>query len=379
MDSTQPNPVPRAESSSAEATCTVSVIIKALNEERHIQLAVQSALNGISHVGGEVILADSLSNDRTIALAIAHPIRVVQLTDPLERSCGIGPQLGYQHSCGEFIYIMDGDMQLVDGFLEAGIAILRARPDLAGVGGRLIELNTESLEYVQRESRIAKFKDPVIVDRLDGGGLYRRSAIETVGYLSDRNLHSYEEYDLGTRLRAAGWKLLRVPQSAVSHFGHDQPPYELLRRRFRSRYIFGMGELIRGAIGQPRFFNLVFGLAELRLYLLVVLWWGFLASLFFWPVSLFWKLAIAIAAMVFPFVSMAWRKRSWAQARYSVTSWSCNAAGLLLGLLGTPRSPREPISTRILREPSSRVAPTSSVPTAPLRAGTVLSSQRCES
>ena len=45
---------------------------------------------------------------------------------------------------------------------------------------------------------------------MNGGGLYRRSAIEQTGYLSDRNLHGYEEFDLGIRLRDAGWQLHRL-------------------------------------------------------------------------------------------------------------------------------------------------------------------------
>ena len=44
----------------------VSVIIKALNEEKHIARAIESALRAVSTVGGEVILADSASTDRTV-------------------------------------------------------------------------------------------------------------------------------------------------------------------------------------------------------------------------------------------------------------------------------------------------------------------------
>ena len=243
------NPAQTA-AASARERCLVSVVIKALNEESGIEATIESALRAVSKVGGEVVLADSCSTDRTIELAMKYPVRIVQLANPSERCCGIGPQLGYQHSSGEFIYIIDGDMQLLDGFLEEALDILAQRPDVAGVGGRVVELNTESLEYVSREQRAAGHRQTGSVDRLDGGGLYRRSAIEEAGYFSDRNLHSYEEYDLGVRLRVLGWRLWRVPQGAVNHFGHDAPPYLLLLRRWRTRYVCGLGELIRAAAGQ---------------------------------------------------------------------------------------------------------------------------------
>ena len=43
---------------------TVSIIIKALNEERHIAAAIESALAALGGIDGEVILADGGSRDR---------------------------------------------------------------------------------------------------------------------------------------------------------------------------------------------------------------------------------------------------------------------------------------------------------------------------
>ena len=333
--------------------CLVSVVIKALNEESRIVATIESVLRAVSKVGGEVVLADSCSTDSTVELAMKYPVRIVQLADASERCCGIGPQLGYQHSNGEFIYLIDGDMQLLDGFLEEALDILAQRPDIAGVGGRVVELNTESLEYVSREQRAAAHRHAGSVDRLDGGGLYRRSAIEAAGYFSDRNLHSYEEYDLGVRLRSLGWKLWRVPHGAVNHFGHDAPPYHLLMRRWRTRYVCGLGELIRAAAGQPRLPMVLAGLIELRLYLAVLLWWAVLFSVPFWPLAASARVAIFFLALAFPVAVMSWRKRSFDQALYAVVSWCFHSAGLLRGLLQRPRPQREMISSTVLREPSS--------------------------
>ena len=165
-------------------------IIKALNEEHGIEATIESALRAISGLSGEVILADSCSTDRTIELASKYPIRIVQLTNPHEKCCGIGPQLGYQHSRGEFVYILDGDMKILEGFLEEALTVMDRQPEIAGIGGLVIELNTVSLEYIAREQRDVAHRHAGLVDRLDSGGLYRRTAIDQAGYFSDRNLHS---------------------------------------------------------------------------------------------------------------------------------------------------------------------------------------------
>jgi Glycosyl transferase family group 2 len=289
---------------------------------------------------------------------MTYPVRIVQLAHPNERRCGVGPQLGYQHSNGEFVYILDGDMQMLEGFLEEALEVLARQPDVAGVGGRVVELNIESLEYVAREQRVAAHRRAGIVDRLDGGGLYRRSAIEAAGYFSDRNLHSYEEFDLGVRLRSLGWKLWRIPRGAVNHFGHDAPPYRLLMRRWRTRYVCGLGELIRAAAGQPRLSMVLAGLTELRLYLVVLVWWAVLFSVPLWPFAVTARVMIFCLILALPVVVMTWRKRSFDQALYAVVSWCFHSAGLVRGLLQRPLSPREVISSKVLREPTGLSAST---------------------
>lgn len=338
------------------APCRVSVVIKALNEEANIAAAIESGLAALRDVGGEVVLADSASTDGTVREASRYPVRIVQLARPQDRCCGAGPQLGYQHSQGEYLYLMDGDMKLVPGFLEQALAFLARHPEIAGVGGRVVELNLDSLEYRERherERRVEPHRAPGQVDRLDGGGLYRRRAIEEAGYVSDRNLHSYEEFDLAVRLRALGWKLWRLPVDAVTHHGHDVPPYQLLLRRWRSRYACGVGELLRGALGQPQMKLVLRGLRELRLYLAVLGWWAVLLSVPLWPLPAAARADAFAAVAGTPLLVMAWRKRSLGRAVYSVASWCVHAAGLVRGFLAPRRPPRARIPSRVLHEPQA--------------------------
>ncbi len=341
----------------APRRCPVSIIIKALNEEKHICAAVESALAAVADLGGEVILADSCSGDRTVGLAAQYPIRIVQLALPQERCCGIGPQLGYQHARGEYLYIMDGDMQMVKGFLEEALNFLAQHPEAGGVGGRLVELNNESLEYRERGLRAAAHLNPGEVDRLDGGGLYRRRAVEESGFLSDRNLHSYEEFDLGARLRSLGWKLWRLPVAAVMHYGHDAPPYQLLVRRWRAKYVCGGGELVRGALGEPHLKLVARGVRELKIYAGVLLWWAVLLSVPLWPLPAIDLVACFAALAAAPFAIMALRKRSVSRAVYSVVSWSFNAAGMVRGLLRQRVDPCGLVASRVLHEPPRSAEP----------------------
>jgi GT2 family glycosyltransferase len=330
--------------------CSVTIVIKALNEEQNICDAIETSLAAAARVGGEVVLADSCSSDRTVELASRYPIRVVQLAHAHERCCGIGPQLGWQHAHGEYVFILDGDMRMVPDFLEQALTFLAQHPEVGGVGGRLIELNSESLEYRERAARNHAHLQPGEVDRLDGGGLYRRIAIEEAGFLSDRNLHAYEEFDLAARLRSRGWKLWRLPTASATHYGHDSPPYSLLLRRWRSKYVCGLGELLRGAMGRRHLRLVLRGLKELRIYVAVLAWWLALTSIPFWPMAMTDRIASFALIGVAPFAVMAWRKRSIGRAVYSVVSWGFNAAGLVRGFLRKRVPPASPIASVVLHE-----------------------------
>ncbi len=349
------NPTSARSAGTQSSRCTVTVVIKALNEQEHIAGAIESALHAVQRLGGEVVLADSCSTDRTVEIASRYPIRIVQLKDPQERCCGVGPQLGFQHSLGEFVYLMDGDMELLPGFLERALGFLAQHPEVAGVGGRVLERSLDVMEYRERALRIEPHRAPGAVDRLDGGGLYRRLAIQEASYFSDRNLHSYEEFDLAVRLRSRGWKLWRLPIDAVSHTGHQMPPYQLLMRRWRSGYICGPGELLRSALGQ-QWLRLVWrDLREIRLYVAVLAWWALLLSVPFWPIAGTLQAASAAALIFTPWLVMLLRKRSPQRALYSVVSWCFHAAGLVRGLLRPRRPAHALIASRVVREPAGPV------------------------
>jgi GT2 family glycosyltransferase len=331
-------------------------VIKALNEGKNIAATLASVLLACRGLDAEVVLADSLSSDNTTALASAYPVRVVQLTLAQERCCGIGPQLGFQHARGEFIYLMDGDMQLCTGFLSQALSFMQHHTEVAGVGGRVRELNGDSLEYRARNEQLASHQRPGAVDRLDGGGLYRRRAIESVGYFSNRNLHSYEEFELALRLRQAGWTLWRLADDAVTHQGHDAPPYELLLRRWRSGYICGLGELLRASMHDPRRLRVLLRLKELRLYAGVWLGWLLLVLAALLPLPGLAKAALLAALLFAPVATMAWRKRSWQRGMYALSSWNLHAAGLLRGLLRRQCPPTLRVASQVLHDGAPRQA-----------------------
>lgn len=301
----------------------VSILIKALNEEKKIARCLESAVREASAVGGEVILVDSLSTDRTVEIAQSFPIRVVQFENVADRSCGAAVQLGYQFARGEFLYLIDGDMVLQPGFLLQALEYLQANPTVAGVGGLMVDTQILTSADKRREREYASITEVSAVDYLGGGGLYRTSAIQAVGYLAHRWLKACEEAELGVRLKNAGWSLARLPVVAISHTGHTESSLAMLWRMWRNRRMHAYGVLLRSAYGQSW-------------------WWASvrLAWFVFVPPTIY--LGAMLAALLFTFVGVSaikafllsmtalWgvvfavlvvKKRSFLEAAIAIAAW----------------------------------------------------------
>jgi GT2 family glycosyltransferase len=330
---------------SKDAHVNVSIIIKALNEESHIEAAIRSALRAVDVVGGEVILADSLSSDLTVEIAQRFPVTITQLENPAERRCGAGPQLGYQIARGDYVYILDGDMELEPDFLPAALQAMREDDKLAGVAGLVEERSEASYQFRGRKRR-RREKQPGEVAWLDMGGLYRAEAIRESGYFSDRNLHCYEEMELGLRLGKRGWKLRRLAIPAVLHHGYDEGNWELLRRRWRSRYLDGTGEVLRAARGQPYLMQVLFALKHF--FVGLGLWVALLIGFLLLPVSS-WLLVAVLIVLTGLIVIRMLRIGSVSDACFGQLVWQVTALAMVRGYFANWIDPNKPLDAVIIK------------------------------
>jgi glycosyltransferase involved in cell wall biosynthesis len=322
----------------------LTIAIKCFNEEEKIANALQSAIAAADESGvkSEVVVADALSTDRTVEIARRYPVSVVLLKNENDRGCGAGVQLSYQFSQGEFVYFMDGDMELVPGFIAPALEALRSDPVLAGVGG-LLRDTRESNAFDRLRNKNRPSARPGEVSSLGGGGLYKRAAIDTAGgYAADANLKGYEEADLGMRLRAQGWRLQRLPIAAVRHTGHALGTASLLIRHWRSGRAMSGGVMLRKAIANTWRWDALRLLAH---PIVTIVWWLLIVAATFAPTPAT-RTALVGALVALGAAALAGlmlRKRSLTHVVTSVIHWHYGAAAMLLGLFQRQRDPTQPV------------------------------------
>lgn len=325
----------------------ISIVIKALNEEKNIARSISSAKEAIKGMKGEVILADSLSTDRTVEIAKNFDIKIVQLVNSKDRSCGVGPQIGYIQAKGKYIYILDGDMELNKDFIKRGIKEFEADDNLAGVSGKIIEMTDTNIVFKRRKHDTDSFADKEKYEtKLMMGGLYKKEAIDKVGYFSNPNLHAYEESDLGNRLTIQGYRMKRIPHAMVKHYGGNASSIRIYKNRWKSRYLWGCGEYLRANICKKTLFMVV---KELMLYLAVLFWWAMLIifSLMFYkiPQLLLYQLVLTGIFLILFLL----KKRNLYEFTFSIFSWNFTALGLLFGFFKKQKDVNRKIEVKLIK------------------------------
>jgi hypothetical protein len=236
-------------------------------------------------------------------------------------------------------------MEMHAGFLPKAVEFLRVHPDVAGVAGIVEELGGGNYEFEARKSQGASWSIPGVQNWLDMGGLYRKSALEQVGYFSNRNLHACEEQDLGMRLAHNGGRLVRIPVSSVRHYGRSETSFALMKRRLATRYSDGPGELVRGLLGTSMVWRAL--RSHLELALMAGNWLAIAVGLLLLPWS---AVPLALAVLVLAGLSalMLIRKRSLSQGVMGIVNWQMRTAGFVRGLLRPQVSPTTRLPSRVL-------------------------------
>ena len=224
----------RAPGGAREALSTqpvqVSVLVPVLNEARHIRAAVEAMR--AQRVDGELelLFIDGGSTDGTREILrelAAEDPRVRMLENPA-RLIPNGLNVGLQAARGEFVARMDAHSFYPPDYLATGIERLR-RGDADWVSGPQLahgERGWSRRTAMALRSRLgvggATFR---IADReieSDAGytGVWRRSTLEAHGGW-DEGWPVNEDGELAARIRAAGGRILCVPEMAARYVPRD--------------------------------------------------------------------------------------------------------------------------------------------------------------
>jgi GT2 family glycosyltransferase len=183
----------------------------------------------------EIVVVDNGSSDGTAQwLAKEWPVvRVVRL----EENVGVAGALNHawQAATGDYVALLNNDLELAPGWLEALARTLEEHPGAASATGKMLRHDRRDVidaagDFILGSgvslNRGAGERDDgqydvagEVFSACGGAALYRRAALEDVGGF-DASFFAYlEDADWGFRARLRGWSARYEPAAVAYHMG----------------------------------------------------------------------------------------------------------------------------------------------------------------
>ena len=237
-------------------TRLLSVVIVARNEEKNIERCIKSILNSTASVSDtEILLVDSSSIDNTVEIASKYPISIIRLPANWQLSPAAGRFTGVNNVSGEFVLIIDGDMELLQGWAHKAISFFQLNEKVAAVVGRHYDV------YYAKDGTLT---DPTISRNSLGKNsilkesyVYESSIFRRCHLLEVGNFHPFlraeEEAEISDRLVNKGFELYSLPFDSIKHYSLPRRSLGETLRRIRLHLWIGIGDMVSWCFWRGRF------------------------------------------------------------------------------------------------------------------------------
>lgn len=267
---------------------SVGIVAIGRNEGERLRKCLMSVVEQVERV----VYVDSGSTDGSVVMARTLGVAVVELDMTVPFTAARARNEGFRLLCKTapglaYVQFVDGDCEVVSGWLEKAVRFLDGHPDVAVVCGRRRERFPDRSVYnmlcdIEWDTPVGEAKS------CGGDAMIRTDAFEDAGKYRD-DLIAGEEPELCVRFRAAGWKIWRLGEemtlhdAAITRFGqwwkrtrrcgyayaegahlHGTPPEKHRVKESRRVWVWGLG--IPVVIISSTFCLGAWGLAMLLIY-----------------------------------------------------------------------------------------------------------------
>jgi glycosyltransferase involved in cell wall biosynthesis len=215
---------------------TLGIVIIGRNEEKHLDRSIAAIPASLLN---QVLYVDSGSSDNSVGVSLNAGVRVHEL-DPSRsfsasraRSEGVTILQTLNQNL-QFVQFVDGDCELHQDWLEKAVPLLAEKDDVAIICGQLSEREPNRTVYNWLNAK--QWDGPTgEIDNCGGLFLIRLDVYLRVGGFNSK-LITREEKDLCMRIRAAGYRILRLDSPMAVHDSEFHNLNQWLRRALWGGY-----------------------------------------------------------------------------------------------------------------------------------------------
>jgi GT2 family glycosyltransferase len=225
----------------------LSIIFVNWNAVDYLRPCITSIYENTKGVNLEIIVVDNASPAGNVDTLKEFFPQVTIIKSPENLGFAKANNLGFKHSTGALVLILNPDTKLVGPAIDLLVAEMKKRPDAGIIGGRHVSpdltvqttsiqkfptilnqvLNIEYLRLHWPRFRLwdiaplfSKSREPVQVEVIPGACmLLRREVFEQVGGFSEDYFIYGEDVDLNVKVARTGLRNYYVPEATIIHYG----------------------------------------------------------------------------------------------------------------------------------------------------------------
>ena len=244
-------------------TDLVAVVIVNWNSGDLLRACIQSLL--VTAPSVDLVVVDNASTDASLELAGGFLNNVDVVRNSVNRGFAAAVNQGFAESSNNYVLVLNPDVRVMPGAVEALIEFLDTNDKVGAVGGYTNEkylprpfpaattFMKENLGF-SSERILSRPGTRVAVDQPAAAALMiRRDAYDSVGGFDERFYPAwYEDVDVCQRLKAVGWEIYFLPDAEFQHEG-GYSAATLGRKAFAEAYYHNQIRYAQkhfGAVGQ---------------------------------------------------------------------------------------------------------------------------------
>ncbi|TWC56641.1 GT2 family glycosyltransferase [Pseudomonas sp. SJZ080] len=217
---------------------------------RNEGLRLERCLASLVGAAEQVVYVDSGSTDDSVQMAKALGVEVVELDMSIPFTAARARNEGFARlqrllPAMRYVQFVDGDCEVVEGWLSRAQAFLDSRADVAVVCGRRRERFPQRSIYNLLCD--LEWDTPIGEAKACGGDALMRADAFTAASGFRADLIAGEEPELCVRLRANGWKVWRLAEEMTLHDAAMTRFGQWWRRTLRGGHAFAEGAFLHGA------------------------------------------------------------------------------------------------------------------------------------
>lgn len=233
----------------------ISVVIPCFDGEASLAACLEAVVRGLPE-GGEILVVDDASTDRTGEIALHHGARL--LVHPENRGTSAARNTGWRAARHPVVAFVDADVVLAPDALARMLAALRAEPEALGVNGIyaidpyedfVSDFTNLSIHY-QHHAHGTR-----VASAFTGLCALRREALERMDGWDERFFSRYAD-DVNTRFVLPPGSIHLVHDAQGRHL-KDVPLTGLLKHRFNIGWFYVRSMRHHRAAGRARSDNAV--------------------------------------------------------------------------------------------------------------------------